>query len=288
MVVLQFLVTPKNGVTTDPAAIAALIRPIRLGTIWTMAAAFTLRHELALSLREKLALVRRAWSPGDVPVRAAARSRRWTAIAVAVVVLFAATVAGAYRFADPERRNMDTAARASAPGQFVHLTDGETHYEIGGPPDAPLVVLAAGMGAPYAAPQVERMPLVWDFLTAVFDERGWADYQGGDLAHPERFPNFPQRYRTQIRYRGFRRAQRSTLVSNDALAQDEEIKRVGRGPLPVIAFWGTEDARVPFETSAVLTAKMPRARVVPVESGHLAHWEQPVVVHAALIAFLRQ
>ena len=32
-------------------------------------------------------------------------------------------------------------AASAAPGQFVRLSDGYTHYELGGPPDARLVVL---------------------------------------------------------------------------------------------------------------------------------------------------
>jgi hypothetical protein len=54
MVVLQYCVTDQNGLTHDPAAIAAIVRPIRLGTAWVIVAAFILRRELAQSIREKL------------------------------------------------------------------------------------------------------------------------------------------------------------------------------------------------------------------------------------------
>jgi pimeloyl-ACP methyl ester carboxylesterase len=396
LIVLQFLVTPKNGITANPAAISAIARPIRLGTIWTIVAAFALRRELAASLREKAALIRAAWSCENGSAQPAVPAPRWSTFIAAVTIVSVATAASAYHFADPERRNMDAGARASAPGQFVRLTDGETHFEIGGPQGAPVVVLAAGVGVPYyvwdptftalvtngfrvirydyfgrgysdrpdiaysqdvyvrqlaelldalriaepvhlaglafggsvittfadryparvqslvyiapafrsphrvphyadlafrrpyAAPDLPQLPIVWDFLTAVFDERAWADYQMADFLHPDRFTDWPQRYRLQMQYRGFRRAQRSTLESNETLDQSEELKRVGQDPRPVIVFWGTQDARVPFESSAALEELMPRARLVPVESGHLAHWERPDVVHPRLVAFLRR
>jgi hypothetical protein len=46
---------------------------------------------------------------------------------------------------------------------------------------------------------------------------------------------------------------------------------------------------VPFELSASLLGVMPSARLVAVEgAGHLPQWEQPAIVHPALIAFLRE
>jgi pimeloyl-ACP methyl ester carboxylesterase len=271
----------------------------------------------------------------------------------------------------------------SAPGQFVRLSDGYTHFELGGPADGPVVVLAAGLSvpyyiwdpsfkalvgagfrvlrydyygrgysdrpdiaythdaivrqltelldalhltgpidlaglsfggavvttfadrnpdrvrslvyvdpafrSPYEVPFIDRLPWLWDFLIAIFEERWWADRQLGDFHQPERFPDWPDRYEVQIQYRGFRRAQRSTTVNNATFDQGPELKRVGQHSRPVLAIWGKEDTSVPFEFSAALLEAMPRARLVPVESaGHLPHWEQPDVVHPALIAFLRE
>jgi pimeloyl-ACP methyl ester carboxylesterase len=289
---------------------------------------------------------------------------------------------GLYVAVDPERLDIDASVRASASGQFVRLNDGYTHYEIGGPPQGRLVVLAAGISVPYYiwdptfaalvqagyrvlrydyygrgysdrpdiaytqdvyvrqlaelldavratepidlaglsfggsvvtsfadqypnrvrslvyvdpsfrtpyhVPVTERVPFLWNFLTAVFEERWWADAQLDDFLHPERFPDWPDRYKVQLQYRGFRRAQRSTSVSNATIDQDPELKRVGQHPRPVLAFWGKDDNAVPIEFSSTLLQAMPRARLVSVESaGHLPHWEQPDAVHPVWIAFLR-
>ncbi len=47
-----------------------------------------------------------------------------------------------------ETQTLDDAARALAPGQFVQLPDGFTHYELAGPPDKTVVVLIHGFSVP--------------------------------------------------------------------------------------------------------------------------------------------
>jgi pimeloyl-ACP methyl ester carboxylesterase len=70
---------------------------------------------------------------------------------------------GQYRFRS-ETRALDDVARASAPGQFVQLTDGLTHYELAGPPDAQTIVLVHGFSIPY---------YIWDPTFAALVEAGF-------------------------------------------------------------------------------------------------------------------
>jgi len=305
---------------------------------------------------------------------------------VALVTLFVLVPAALYLILDPERLDLDGAARASASSassQFVRLSDGYTHYQLAGPPAGRVVVLAAGATVPYyiwdptfkalvdagfrvlrydyygrgfsdrpnipftqelyvrqlrelldavhvngafdlgglsfggavitsvaarfpdrvrslvyvdpafRMPQsltaVESMPRVWNVMTAILDERGWADGQLGDFLHPERFPEWPDRYRVQLRYRGFRRARLADLQSNVDSDQREELQVVGREQRPVLVIWGKQDPNVPFELSASLMAVMPYARLLGVDqAGHLPQWEQPDIVQPAIISFLRE
>ena len=63
----------------------------------------------------------------------------WLTISgVALIALFW----GIYAIWDPESRVLDTATRASLPGQFAQLTDGVTHYELSGPDGAPVTRFA--------------------------------------------------------------------------------------------------------------------------------------------------
>ena len=49
-----------------------------------------------------------------------------------------------------ETKNLDDVARAAAAGSFINLSDGCTHYELGGPEAGQMVVLVHGFTIPYA------------------------------------------------------------------------------------------------------------------------------------------
>ncbi len=302
---------------------------------------------------------------------------------VAFVTLFVLIPAALYFTLDPERLDLDDAARATVPGQFAKLHDGYTHYEVAGPEGGRVVVLAAGATVPYyiwdptftalveagfrvlrydyygrgfsdrpdvpftedlyvsqfselldaahitgpfdlaglsfggavitsvaakypervrsliyldpafrtpeSLTTIENAPWAWNIMTAIFEERGWADSQLGDFLHPERFPDWPDRYRPQLRYKGFRRARLSDLRSNVSADQRDELQAVGRHSRPVLVVWGKQDPNVPFELSASLMAVMPDARLLAVDqAGHLPQWEQPDIVQPAIVSFLRE
>jgi pimeloyl-ACP methyl ester carboxylesterase len=54
-----------------------------------------------------------------------------------------------YRTANTEIYNLDDAARKTAPGSFVKLSDGYTHYELSGPDTGKVVLLVHGFSVPY-------------------------------------------------------------------------------------------------------------------------------------------
>ena len=152
-----------------------------------------------------------------------------------------------------------------------------------------LIYVDPSFRTPGPLPPLAGTPSAWNFVAALFSERGWADEQLGDFLRPERFPDWPDRYRVQMQYRGFRRARLSELVANASVDQREELERVGRHPRLILVIWGKQDTSVPFESSGPLLESMPRARLVAVEdSGHLPQWEQPAITHKAMVEFLRE
>jgi pimeloyl-ACP methyl ester carboxylesterase len=68
---------------------------------------------------------------------------------LAVLVVIAILPLGYYAYANPEKRTLNEAARAEAPGQFVTLDAGVTHYEIAGPDTGRVAVLVHGFSVPY-------------------------------------------------------------------------------------------------------------------------------------------
>jgi pimeloyl-ACP methyl ester carboxylesterase len=139
-------------------------------------------------------------------------------------------------------------------------------------------------------PPEERSALAWTFHM-VF-RGGTEEMAAGqlfDFLHPERFPDWVARYRVQQRFKGTREALRRTRAAI-ALAppQAAQLRRLGTHARPVLIVWGRQDPVAPFRESEALLAAMPRATFVPVDSAaHLPHLEQPGVVAAAVVRFLR-
>jgi pimeloyl-ACP methyl ester carboxylesterase len=80
----------------------------------------------------------------------------------AMLVVVAAMAYGAWR--NPEKQTLDEAARAGAPGQFIALSSGMTHYELTGPDTGRTVVLVHGFSVPY---------YIWDSTSAGLTRAGY-------------------------------------------------------------------------------------------------------------------
>lgn len=100
---------------------------------------------------------------------------RRLSLTLAIAILLAA---GYYAYANPERDTLDAAARAAAPGSFVTLRDGQTHYEIAGPDTGRVAVLVHGFSVPsyiwdstfYALAAAGHRVVRYDLFG-----RGWSD-----------------------------------------------------------------------------------------------------------------
>ena len=65
-----------------------------------------------------------------------------------VVAAFGAAAVGYYAYQNPEARALDADARVGAPGAFVALTGGTTHFEVAGPETGRVAVLVHGFSVP--------------------------------------------------------------------------------------------------------------------------------------------
>ena len=304
-------------------------------------------------------------------------------VTLAILLLGVTTALVAFWIMDPERRSLTDDARHAAPGQFIRLDDGVTHYELAGPDTGRVVVLAAAFSVPaYLSDSLFQRLGRAGFRVLRFDYygRGWSDrprttydldlfarqlaglldslhvagavdlaglsfgaaivtnfadrypdrvrsliyidpvfntgrqlpprersalawdvymvFRGGseematgqrdDFLHPERFPDWVDRYRVQQQFKGTREAWRRTRAAIAvAPHQDAQIRQVAANPRPVLIVWGRQDTGAPIDESAALLEAMPRAQFVPVDSaGHLPHLEQPDVVLPAVVNFL--
>lgn len=299
-----------------------------------------------------------------------------------VVVLLLVGFLVALQVRNPEHRDLDAEARATAPGQFVALADGQTHYQVAGPdsgqrvmlvhgfsvpsyiwdstflalsaagfrvarydvfgrgfsdrPDADytvdftdrqlvqlldslgwrepvdliglsyggvitgaftgrhpervrsLVLIDPAAGAAGSPPAMFRLPLLGGALWQMLAVPGMADNQLSDFIEPAKWPDWPDRYRVQMQYRGFGRALRSTILQRAGSSLDTLYARVGAAGTRSLLVWGTEDSTVSIAEAPGIQRVIPQIRFVPVErAGHLPHMERTDVVNPLLIEFLR-
>ena len=299
-----------------------------------------------------------------------------------LVAIAAAGISALYATRNPERADLDAAAREAAPGRFVALGDGVTHYDLAGPDTGQRVVLVHGFSVPYyiwdstvtaltgggfrvarydhfgrgfsdrpdvpytgdlydrqllqlldslgwrervdvvglsmggpvsatfvtrhperarsltlvdpaagprsAPPFLFRVPVLGNMLWQSLAVPTMADGQLTDFVEPAKWPDWADRYRVQMQYKGFGRALLSTLSEGDDIVLDSVYARVGRSGIPTLLIWGTEDSTVAITHADGVRNAIPQAQYHPIErAGHLPHMERTDVVNPLLIDFLR-
>jgi pimeloyl-ACP methyl ester carboxylesterase len=306
--------------------------------------------------------------------------KRHVAILAGIVVLVV-VLAGFYLVRNPETTTLDDAARRTAPGKFVHLSRGVTHYTVDGPDSGRTIVLVHGFSVPlyiwdstatalaeagyrvirydeYGRGWSDRPDVTYDanlydrqlgelldslhvtdkvdlagvsmggFVSATFAGRhanrvrtltlvdpvagtseplsgplSWplvgpylfqtmavpsmAEGQASDFAEPSRFPDWADRYRPQMKFRGFGRALLSSRRAVAGMNMDSVYRTIHRADVPTLILWGMSDKTVPFSRSATVRIAIPLAEFHPIEhAGHLPILEQAPVVDSLLLHFL--
>ena len=137
-----------------------------------------------------------------------------------------------------------------------------------------------------SVPALISTPIIGPWVWQVTAVPGMADNQASDFLHPERFPNWADLYRPQMRYRGFGRALLRSAITNSRTDYDSLYAGVAKTNVPVLLIWGRQDQTVKFERSDVVRRNIPRVEFFPVDSaGHLPHMEQAPLVNARLLEF---
>ncbi len=90
-------------------------------------------------------------------------SRRLRFLSLAAAIICVGLIAY-WNTRDPERRTLDAAARSGAPGYFMSLPQGVTHYDVTGPDTGRVVVLVHGMSVPM---------YIWDSTVVALREAGF-------------------------------------------------------------------------------------------------------------------
>ena len=151
-----------------------------------------------------------------------------------------------------------------------------------------LTLVDPAAGTRGTLPAMIRLPVLGPMLFQVLAVPGMADNQLSDFVEPSKWPDWPERYRVQMQYRGFGRALLSTLREGQGVLLDSVYARVGAVGKPTLLIWGKEDQTVPIDRAESVRKAIPQVQYHPIErAGHLPHMERTDVVNPLLIGFLR-
>ena len=131
-------------------------------------------------------------------------------------------------------------------------------------------------------------PLIGEFLAYSFYIPGMAVDQLSDFVNPQQYPQWPEKFETQTRYVGFRKAILSTMreyLRSDPLV---DFRTVGRSGLPSLVIWGDQDLTFPIgQSDNVLKSLEPNATFVQIDgAGHALHYENFDQINNAILDFL--
>lgn len=282
-----------------------------------------------------------------------------------------------------ETKELNESVRREATGSFITLTDGITHYELGGPKDGKPVVLVHGFSVPYfifdplfdfltrsgfrvlrydllgrgysdkpaiqydidlfikqlkglldalemkditllglsmGGPvttafidqhprfvrrhilidpsggrgvkltrllKITKMPILGELLIGLFGSTVMVKSIAADFFDPDLIAMFQEKYKTQMEFKGFKRAILSTMRSGMLDSFLETYKRVGALKKPTLIFWGMNDQTTPYEDHTVILQAMPHAEFHAIENcGHIPHYEKPEIFNPILLEFL--
>jgi pimeloyl-ACP methyl ester carboxylesterase len=283
-----------------------------------------------------------------------------------------------------ETEELDEITRSSAPGAFVRLQDGNTHYELGGPESGAPVVLVHGFSVPQFIwdPTFEHLTeegfrvLRYDLFGRGFSDRPKVRYNidlfckqlrelldtlefsspvrlfglsmGGPLSasfaaqYPEEVEGlvlidpagacavelpfgmkigilpgigelgfglfgdetlvkgiaddffgkdlvaqFQDKYRVQMKYKGFKRAILSTLRNGAVGDFSAAYRAIGEAGIPTLLIWGEQDQTLPLAHSEIIRELIPGIQFHPITNcGHVPHYEKPEEVNQIISRFL--
>ncbi len=127
-------------------------------------------------------------------------------------------------------------------------------------------------------------PVIGEYLFATQTAPRLAESQKADFKHPERFPDWAERYKPQMQYYGFRRSLLSSLRHYVTSDWSAEYACVAKSDVPVLMMWGKDDKDVPVSLTKEFQRLMPKADLMVIDdAAHVPFLEKPEIVMPAML-----
>jgi len=97
---------------------------------------------------------------------------------------------------------------------------------------------------------------------------------------------FTEKYKQQMRFKGWKRAKLSNIRNMDLNAIRDSYGVIAEREESVLLTWGTEDKSIPKDSIDRMRHVLPGIEYREIEgAGHLAHYEKPEILNPILTAF---
>lgn len=150
-----------------------------------------------------------------------------------------------------------------------------------------LTLVDPGIGMFPETPFPLSVPGLAEFVVTVAAAE-MAQSQLTDFLHPERYPDWVERYEVQMQYKGFRSSMLQTMRGDVFKRPAASFTALAQSRIPMLLVWGKADRTVPFSMSDSVRAAFPRAEFHAIDgAAHLPHIEQAALVDSLLLRFLR-
>ncbi len=108
-----------------------------------------------------------------------------------------------------------------------------------------------------------------------------------DFKYPELFPDWVNKYKTQMKFKGFRHALISTIKNYPSDSIVSNYSKLESLKKKVLLIWGKEDQTVTFDFSDSLKQKLSVDFLAVEDARHLPHLEKPLAVNQKIFSFLK-
>lgn len=149
-----------------------------------------------------------------------------------------------------------------------------------------LTLVDPAAGPAGTLPWFTRMPWLGEKLWQALAVPEMADGQAADFLEPSRWPDWADRYRVQMQFRGFGRALLRTRLATDSVLKDSIFTAAGATRTPAMLLWGEGDQVVPIDRATGVVRAFPGIQFHIIEkAAHLPQMEKAGQVNALLHAF---